>query len=413
MADGPRRNVYEAIRSFWGEELTEVSLQRIVDAPYAHIREFRSHWLHSQSGIPGLPELPPGHLRPVVSAHTVDCERVRSRNRWGDELAAVRAALVVLLYAHQVVIDDISSYLISGDPEDRRAAGKLLISIRPLFDAGLVHFAPVTSIKHHPGSYHRNHHDLCAAVLSQKDPYVEAFVRKRLKPDLVEGDDLYDNERYHEIDELVLDTLSYDRYFHSWPNKIHRILRCRAEESILRMALGHLPTPDDHRTVQLRKLMEIAVPNFAPNAASLVSMRRNDESFGEWRQHLGFAVDKITVSDPSDHDELKQARMVINAEMEPLRHRLEKDARKSAALHALRSGSVGFGISAMAASAALLAGGSLPSALTSAGVSKGLESLAAYVKAKKDQQKSRSILDLTLLFESSKAPAPRWDRGDS
>ncbi|WP_328375714.1 hypothetical protein [Micromonospora zamorensis] len=392
-----RINPYHSVRSFWGEELSTTLVNRIAGAPQTHIDRFAKN--EKQGGVGLLPELPTGHLRPVFSVNESDRARVpMNADPDGAFLFAAQASLVVLLYAHQVVVDNPFNLLVSNDPEVRRAAGKWLLDVQPLFDSELVHFAPITSVKIHPSSYSTQHLELGELIWNTRDQSIESWIRSQLGPAYAANEDEYTQERYDQIASLVLDVLSHGRYLRSWPGKIHRLLRSQAEQSVLRIAMKDSALVDQ-RALQLRKLLELGLPDFAPDAKTLVSMRQDEEVFADWRHHLSRALDAVDILNPQSEDEMTVARSSVQGEMDLLRRRVESAATKSPAIQSLRAGSTSFGISAVAAGAAFAVGGSLPTALASAIVTKGLEGVMSYAKAKREQPTNRAILDLTLLFE--------------
>lgn len=401
---GKPRDPYAIIRSYWGEDLSTALLSRIVGSPAAHLDDFESHIIGNVGWVGrALPKLPSGHLRPVISVNAVDYVMAKEENEAAPTLAAANNALVVLLYAHEVVIDDISPLLAHQDSATRMRAGEWLISVKPLFDRGLLHFAPVTSIKRHPSNATIVGPFLESArrLLREQNEDIEALVQASFSDDDSFTEDDLEETRQLAISALLLDATSYNRYSLTWPDQIHRLLRSRAEEAVFKFILGQVnPGPQHQSSIGLRKLLELAVPNFLPSAKALVAMRQNDEHFADWRQQLGLALDRVLVNNPADADQMREARYVMHGELEPLRRRVEKASGKSSALSALRTGAAGFGVSAVGASAAWLVGGSMPAAITSAVVTKGIDSFASYIKNKQELRLNSAILDLTLMFDA-------------
>jgi hypothetical protein len=138
---------FAAIEEWWGERLNESLVRRIRAAPEEHLQGFLdSGSLTTAKDV--LPELPPGHLRPAVVLTAVDI--LHGRTSSADLGSVIRQ---LLLYAHQVAVEDPIPKLLEAllgerrtngvwfDEEDRAHLARVLsflIEIRPLVDLGLV-----------------------------------------------------------------------------------------------------------------------------------------------------------------------------------------------------------------------------------------------------------------------------------
>jgi len=135
----PRRpsDPYQSIESYWGEPLSGELVQRITTAPRGHLVDCRRYKFENEraAGVVALPELPPGHLRPIVSVHAIDGAMIVNHVDLSMRaLVAANTAITALLYAHQVVVDDVSWLLIEDDPQTQASAGQWLMQVKPLFD---------------------------------------------------------------------------------------------------------------------------------------------------------------------------------------------------------------------------------------------------------------------------------------
>ncbi|MFD6735798.1 hypothetical protein ACFWDZ_32345, partial [Micromonospora aurantiaca] len=334
-------NPYGVIESYWGEGLSPELIRRIANAPESHLEAFKASFHGLGVGL--IPPLPAGHLRPVVSVHMADFVGQRQGDDlWAANVAAANAALVTLLYAHEIVLDPPTEIVASPDKHLRYAALRWLMEAKPLFDRGIIHFAPVTSLKTHPSGRTSQYRELVDHLVQERHPEIEGWLRYALQRSGVTEQEVFEASRYHLIDELVVDALSFTRYSKSWPGRIHRLLRSKAEEAIAAAAIGYSQgQPRNSREVRLGRLLEVGLPGFAPSARALVTIRQNDEAFAEWRHFLSGALNSITISDPTSPEQLRIAREVMYGEMEPIQQRVRKATAKSPALQALKSGSFG------------------------------------------------------------------------
>ena len=84
-----------------------------------------------------------------------------------------------------------------------------------------------------------------------------------------------------------------------------------------------------------------------------------------------------------------------------MRTRVNSVVKESPALEALRVGTVGFGVSLLAAVAGFTVGGNLTSAATSAAVAKVSDAALEYVRAYKRRKKAERVADFVAVFYSS------------
>ena len=253
---------YESIREYWGEELTSKLADRIVDAPVDHLDHFHSFLISRDQSIEmALPDLPPGELRPVVSTGVID-----SLPSSYAGLSAAKFATSLLIYAHQVVINDVSSELNSVDPERRRAATDWLIAVKQLFDDGLIHFRIVDSRKRHPswGVYYMH---LVENINNINDPDIDYFVKQYAQAIGAKGrmtEEGWNSFRGDVLYQLIVDASSFYRYERLWPNKIHRLLRSKAEHVVMRIVFEQAAAIDgDPDVLRLLNLSQLVMPGFS------------------------------------------------------------------------------------------------------------------------------------------------------
>ena len=388
---------FGSIQEYWGEELSPELAERIINAPMSHLNHFHSFLIDRTFELEhSLPALSPGELRPIISAGAVD---ITSH----FDFTAVRFAAPLLLYAHEVVLNDVSYKLCSDNPEIRRLIADWLIAIRPLFDERAVHFRIIESRKRHP-SWGPDRAPFTEAINELNDPDIERFV-DRCVTKIPAYAELSGTEqarfRGEVLYQLGVDVSSYYGYERIWPRKVHRLLRSRAEYVVMRTLFEHVAAVDgDAEVLRLLRLSQLAMPGLVPDTKSLVVVRRAGDEFAAFRHHLALALSQLDLRDGADPKELDRARELIAAECEPIRARLNMAVEKSPALEALKTGTVGFGVSALAAVGGFAAGGSLTSAVASAAVAKATDASLAYIRAYKKRREAERIADLVATFYS-------------
>ena len=382
MTDTPRLSLdpYSAISDFWGESLSLDLIQRIGAAPSEHLDAFRSHLIIYRRGMSKLPNLPRGHLRPVLTFSTADVLQGRREEDLGG------LALVILLYAHEIVMQDVTGLLCSLDPVLRRRVGKWLLKIHPLYEQGVIHFRPVTSAKRHPSSGR--------GMPESQLPDMRQVVQDNLGFSDTIDPDLRDALAYS----FFKDVTVFFRFNQSWPEKVNQLLRTEVEYAMLQILLNRTFPNIDLREVALRRLTQMAVPGFSVDIDSLIAVRRSERLFADWRDGLAESLSRIGPVEPGDDESARAASAIVYGEMEAFNDRLQVQVQKSPALRALKSGTARFGVAALAAGAGFLAGGSVPSALAAAAASHGIDSAVRYLAIRKEQVQGRAINDLVMSF---------------
>lgn len=389
-------NPYQEIREWWGEELDSKLVDRIINAPQTHLDEFEV-WLtsHSQIAERQMSELLPGMLRPIVSSDAIALLH-------GDSIDSLpRAALPLLLYAHEVVVDYITPSLCSNDPRTRRHVANWLLDVRPLYDDGLLHFRILRSRKRHPSTT-RQFNELLPEVMSLKSEPIEHFCRIAWRQWSGSGID-FATLREGIIANLLLDvTAFYNAHERVWPGKVHRLVQSNAEYEVLRWVFQRVGGGrTDSPNLDLLQLSRLAVPNYTPNARDLAVIRRTDSLFADFRKSLRQALQSIELPNEPDSGVVAQVQHKLHEELEPIVTHLTSASKKSPALESLRTGVTGLGVSAVAAVAGGLVGGNATTAIMSATATKALDGLLAYARAYKERKRALRSLDLVTTFIDS------------
>ncbi|SNY70310.1 hypothetical protein [Paractinoplanes atraurantiacus] len=212
MNETTRWNPYAVIKSYWGEDLTPELAERIAEAPSEHLIDF-SKFCASEAELPGIgfvPELPVGHIRPVVSGRSARISQ--SAKSVASHETLIRTALTVLLYAHEIVVDDPLAALTHAESSVRRTVVAYLLGIKSLFNEGAVHFAPTTSLKLHPVSLRKA---LAIEIAQKGDPYVEAWIQRGSQ----ESKTVDDGEYARAVGQLCIDAFEHETYIRCWPNE--------------------------------------------------------------------------------------------------------------------------------------------------------------------------------------------------
>ena len=385
----PRSNPYKIISDFWGESLSSDLLQRIEDAPPEHVEEFESRIYDYGSDMAHMPDLPKGHLRPVLTFSTADVLQGRQKE------ALDGLALVLLLYAHEIVMDDVTWFLSDPDPKVRHRVGEWLLKTQPLYEQGIIHFRPVTSAKRHPSRFE--------SIPKESVTDVRQAVLDNLHTASPIDAELLDLL----ADAFLQDVTAYFSFVQVWPGNVNQLLRTEAEYAILQALLNRSVPRLDLREVALRRLTQLTVPEFRVDIDSLVAIRRNDDLFGDWREGLAQSLSNVGPIEPGDDEAAITASSVIFSEMQDYNRRIKDQVEQSPALRSIKKGTAKFGVATLAAGAGFLAGGNITTALASAGASQVMDSAMRYLAMRKDRAQGRAVEDLVMSFGQNMIVTPR------
>ncbi len=398
MVDDP----YASIAQFWGEDLDRNLARRIVAAPEEHLDAFEDFLFDRQSGL-SVTSLDVGKLRPVLTHSLVD------RLSATSQLALATEGAGILLYAHELILDDPIGYLASDSPQERALAAETLLTLRPLFEDGSIQFVPVSSWKRHP------------LMLGRRKACVEAIIAAanagRLSiPELphdLEVDRVFaprsDEESLGVLmaSEVAADVAAYVAHLEHWGTNAHPLFRSRVEAQGLAAALSGA---DRHPPHALRQLASVRLPRLASHAPELVQIRRNEDSFDEWRGLILQAVSGVEVTESED-GVLPSATATLQFadELERATDILRRRVLKSRIMPSLVGGLQNFGISAVASLGGLFVGGNFGSAVAGGAITHALSTGLRVKQAGDARRRDERLLHLAVSVTSelrSEHPGP-------
>jgi hypothetical protein len=269
---------------------------------------------------------------------------------------------------------------------------------------GALHFKPVSSAGRHPATQTvRDFSSIVERITTARDSDYLQQLRKW--PQIKELPKAEQGNALRAITgEFLRDIHSFSFFARIWQNQVNRLLRSEAERLLLEQILEGINPRVDQREDVLFQLAKLSVPSFSPDISALVAIRRQDGIFGEFRHDLAEALQRITISETSDPSEMAAARAVLTAELAPNMERLQKVADRSPALASLKTGVTGFGISAISAGVGYLAGGSLVTALASAGATKAIDAAMKYKESLQQRRRDRAVRDLVVSLRGTPLP---------
>jgi hypothetical protein len=132
----------------------------------------------------------------------------------------------------------------------------------------------------------------------------------------------------------------------------------------------------------------------------LVAVRRNSETFAEWRQQLGAALFQVELLPESDEWQ-RDARAIIADELTPYTERVRAETSKSTALSASVIGMKQLAISGIGGAVGGMAGGSTGAlgGLGGAGLATLISGMSDWVKARREAAPKRAVLQLAMVFD--------------
>lgn len=394
---GPTR----AIEEWWQDELDLRLVDRIASASHTQIHEFTD--FYDDHALFKLPPRPSGLLRPrVVDVAPNGIQKPRD------------IGLSLLLYAHEVVVDDpLRRVLVDSDRLDRAALRSALLRIlelRPLDLAGVVHFEQSTwkflSKVRHPS----RSQDL---FLFEDAPSIYEVIQEWRMGDRLASipeDELVDylefGNEMRPVESaawLVMHVLSGAKSID--PNLWNPFARNLLESQLLDAALRDMGAPRaDKRGRSLTKLSAIDVPDLGLSVPELVKVRLSSEAFEEWRTVLRAALDQVEML-PGDSDEWKaEAREVVSGELRPFADKLETSTARSPFLSGAQAGWRNFLLTGLGTVAGGVIGGGVMGAAIGAGTAVAAEATSGYLNALRQQRADKAVLQLALTFSAESAP---------
>ena len=445
-------NPYTLIADFWGEDLTAELATRILDAPSDHLETFTEFWQErTRLETTEFPELSPGHLRPVLRP-TLDDSTLIGRDPLGDSFRANQLAPSILLYAHEIVLQDVSPLLISPDPADRENVIRWLLTVYPLHRQGCLIFRSLADQRlwGHPLampdyqiSKAAENLDFGLSEEDKVDPpeseragfemwrkkiyprlfptrsareYVEHWTQlqtplivsewedyrwntkddgSRVETDLTPEDVAFLQVAYT----VLLDATEFVEE-PGWGDRSHHLFRNRAQAEVFETIIDKIALLD-HRDIALTTLAILAVPSFLTHVGTLTSVRTQSDAFAEWRGELATALGRLTLVEAHDPSSVQQTRNRLREELLPLTEGLAKETRKSAALSAIADGTKNFGVALVSGLAGYAVGESIKTAATTAAAGEVAETIRSYKTERKRQKRRAEIAELVLGLTSS------------
>jgi len=379
---------YRQLEWWWGEPLSRELAERIADAPARHLREFDALLLEPHGRFFRVASKPVGPLRPILSSSSVHKGHLVVEEHRFSYLAQVAPTL---LYAHEVLVENPLPWSRFTSRIEATGVLSILLELKPLYDTGFVSFVEFSGMSLHP-AYSHGFMSIGpeAPIEPEEASEIKALMRK-----------VWDGRTSEEVGNLVFSLRSHvGRRFlltANNPGQFHHMIRNDAEHVLYRLVVlrASLASIDD-RGLRLQTLASLDVPSLGSDIAALVRLRQSEETFSEWRHHLGIALGGIGEIEPGASNWVQRANGIIMDELEPMREKLEATCRRSSALAALSKGAKTFALAGIGAGAGYLAGGNLETALVSAAATKATELAGDYVASLREKRTARAILDLMI-----------------
>ncbi len=185
--------------------------------------------------------------------------------------------------------------------------------------------------------------------------------------------------------------------------RAHVLADSKLEEEVIRSFLQR-PTVDD-RHLDLKKLATLNVPAIAGDVSSLVNLRRSNDDFAEWRNHLSGALTHI--GELSDEESIEEAAGIVYAELSEGLSQVNTAVRQSPALQAAKAGLTQLVISGISGTTAEVMTNNpwvgLAAGATGAAAGTVLDAGLNLAKALQARRKGRLILDVAMLFDPQRS----------
>lgn len=206
--------------------------------------------------------------------------------------------------------------------------------------------------------------------------------------------DFDEAEKIHWDDQLM--ALEY------WPDRVSpwwiTERQARVWESLCNQAA---PGSVDRRALQVPKIAALDLPSLRLRTQDLVAVRRNSDAFAEWRQQLGAALAQVELLSEADENWQRQARAIIADEMTTYTERVRAETAKSSALSAAVVGMKRMAIAGVG-SVSVAAVGEPTAALVGlggAGAGTAIEGVSNWVRARRKATPKRAVLGLAMVFD--------------
>ncbi len=380
-----RSDPLQLIEQWWGEALTASLANRILSAPLNHLTAF-AEFLHEQVVGPPLPELAPGRIRPILKYNPADAQRGRAA------LHYLRVAPPMLLYTHEIAIEDPLPFLLLENRSVATEAMEHLLALQPLARSGAVVFFKYPDRFRHPVWTHRFVSSPDEELMRELPNYDE-WLAERRRLSAIPRDYNFGQLIFHSQSAIGLSVLLAQEA----PGRLN-VVATSAEEAVLLpigMRKAALAAPET-RNLHLAKLSAMQLPSLRGDA--VLAVRQSAEEFAEWRRALGSALQQVKGISSDDVSWQRDARSIMQNELEPIRNRLERAVGQSPALTVAKSGALTLGYSALGALAGAAGGGNVAAGLIGAAAGRGAEVGVNYLRALREQRRNRAVLDLALTY---------------
>lgn len=314
------------------------------------------------------PLVDPGRLRPYIPP-------TDPRTGSWEFTDVIGRALNLLLYAHEVIIDDPAYWMgfESGmraseiDADETTRVVSSLVGVWDLVEDGSLHMGDM------------NIHPMWDSPLGRDEAFALGFT---------EAD--FDHWGYQQM------------ALEHWPGGTSPWFlseqQSRSAENLLKWA-GVVGA--DRRVLQVPKLAALELPSLRLHTQDLVAVRRSSDTFGEWREHLGAALSQVELLPESDRWQ-RDAHAIIVDELTPYAERVRVETKRSSALSASVIGMKQLAVAGIGTAVGGMAGG--PAAATLAGLGgAGLATLVSgmsdWVKARREAGPNRAVLQLAMVFD--------------
>lgn len=373
-------DLYKHTEQWWGDPLDGRLIDRISNAPRKHLQLFSESL---QDFDTHLEPISSGKLRPVVG-RTIS-----------DSSAAKRhaTALRILLYSHEVVLDteDVDTFLLlhrtPRSPDVLKASLQRLVEMRPLVEDGSVHLSPMASRALHP------------SIWGQYEELLQdTAVRELALQIYTAAEETYRHDDFEKSLEFVVSHCfgqMTSAFYLGAVRKAHPLARSSMDRVVLDVLLRRGLT--DRRQSLLSTLASLQVPHLESRVTNLIQLRQSDVAFAQWRAHLNRAL--LTVEDlTADASSLDEASEIVTGELMEGLNEVRKATEKSPIIRAMTGGMTGFGVAAVSAGTTGALTGNPWVALASGTAGKAADAGLTYIRALRERQQGRLIMDVALSF---------------
>lgn len=376
---------YRDIEEWWGGPLNSELIDLVAGAPWDQLCEAGRHWMRNfdVEGPGQLPEVAAGELRPVFGRHTSGSTHPQTAAR-------------LLLYTDSVVedakwLDPFGQVLVRKINQGEQVVRaevlnrlRWLHAMRPLVEDGAIWFT----------------HKYARGDSEWEEQHI--FSPKSAPPLIDRNRSLSDRSVE---DRLAIDLLCNIDVAREGSGTC-LALSPAEEAAYIRLLDGKVLA--DNRISHLTALARIHLGDFGYNIESLVTLRKSSDALAEWRTQLRTGL--AAVGEVPDTEEgTRQARSILAHELRSSAAKLEKAAKASPAMEAMRSGTRALGLTGLGAAAGAAAASSMGMPLAgavagavTAGTKNIAESALTYLAAARERKKASAVWDIVMSFTETR-----------